>query len=107
MHVLIINEDGVDHTYECANGFVSRCVSAVHAENFSDARRICAILNREAADRELFAKVADNTYDQGPENPYSYDGGATSVGWNAACIAIAEKIREGCRPSIGYDEAED
>lgn len=48
MHKLIINEDGVDHVYECANGFVSRCVAAVHAENFADARRVCEILNREA-----------------------------------------------------------
>lgn len=45
---LIINEDGTDHVYECANGFVARCVSAVHAENFADARRVCEILNKAA-----------------------------------------------------------
>lgn len=47
---LIINEDGTDHKYDCANGFVARVVSAVHADNFADARRVCEILNRDAAE---------------------------------------------------------
>ncbi len=93
----IINEAGEDHVYDCANGFVSRVVSAVHADNFADARRVMEILNAHFATqniiREDCAKIADEAYDSGPENPYSYDGGATSVGWNSACMAIAEKIR--------------
>jgi hypothetical protein len=46
MTKLIINEDGIDHEYECANGFVSRCVSAVHGENYADARKLARILNQ-------------------------------------------------------------
>lgn len=48
-HTLIINEDGVDHKYACANGFVSRCVSAVHEENIADAHKLAEILNAHFA----------------------------------------------------------
>lgn len=93
----IINESGEDHVYDCINGFVSRVVSTVHGENFADARRVMEILNAHFAAqyiiREECAKIADIAYDNGPKNPYSYDGGATSIGWNSACINIAEKIR--------------
>jgi hypothetical protein len=43
---LTINEDGVDHAYQCANGFVQRVVSAVHDVNFADARKLARILNQ-------------------------------------------------------------
>ena len=46
MNKLIIHEDGVDHRYECANGFVQRCVSAVHGENYADARKLARVLNQ-------------------------------------------------------------
>jgi hypothetical protein len=58
MHKLTINEeDGTTHIYECANGFVSRCVAAVHAANYADARRVCEILNREAEQRRGVARI--------------------------------------------------
>lgn len=45
MDKLIIHEDGLDHSYECANGFVQRCVSAVHDVNVADARKLARIMN--------------------------------------------------------------
>lgn len=47
-HTVIID----DQTYECANGFISRCVAAVHMENHADARRVCEILNKAAAEEK-------------------------------------------------------
>lgn len=52
-HLLIIGEDGeTAHKYECANGFVSRCVSAVHELNVADARKVAEILNAHFAEKK-------------------------------------------------------
>ncbi len=47
-------DDGSWNGFKCANGFVSRCVSAVAGENLPDARRVAEILNAhfEAQDKE-------------------------------------------------------
>ncbi len=47
--VLIVYPDGTDKpgvSFKCANGFVSRVVSAVAENNIPDAERVCEILNR-------------------------------------------------------------
>lgn len=52
--VLIVYPDGTDKPgveFKCANGFVSRVVSAVAQQNIPDAERVCQILN--SADAEL------------------------------------------------------
>lgn len=53
---LIVYPDGTDKPgveFKCANGFVSRVVSAIANSDqmgcLADARRVCEILNREAS----------------------------------------------------------
>ena len=58
---LIIHPDGPNEpgvTFDCATGYVLRCVSAISDQNIPDARWACEVLNRfghlvrHAADRE-------------------------------------------------------
>jgi hypothetical protein len=51
--LICYDDKGKEHRFECANGFVSRVVSAVfHSDNmgcYSDARRAMEIMNKEAS----------------------------------------------------------
>lgn len=56
---LVVYPNGTDQPgveFKCANGFVSRVVSAVAAQNIPDAERVCQILN--ATDAELTSAKA-------------------------------------------------
>lgn len=49
--LICYDDEGSEHRFECANGFVSRVVSAVfHSDQmgcYSDARRVMEIMNKE------------------------------------------------------------
>ncbi len=47
-NMVLTTDDGEQRCFQCANGFVSRVVAAVFAENRADAERVCKILNEHA-----------------------------------------------------------
>lgn len=51
--LICYDDEGKEHRFECANGFVSRVVSAVfHSDQmgcYSDARRVMEIMNKDAS----------------------------------------------------------
>ena len=51
--LICYDDEDREHRFECANGFVSRVVSAIfHSDNmgcYSDARRVMEIMNDEAS----------------------------------------------------------
>ncbi|WP_156510681.1 hypothetical protein [Labrenzia sp. OB1] len=47
-NMVLMTDDGEQRRFYCENGFVSRVVAAVFAENRADAERVCKILNEHA-----------------------------------------------------------
>ena len=52
MHKLILQDENGPVTFNVANGFVSRVVSAVANQNYADAYRVAEILNKLALEEK-------------------------------------------------------